>query len=132
LIFVSSYRTEINTYWRFAGLPQLAQESVFTDTSDSLDIDWKQMNSRVLQMLFVKIWRKRFRIEEDEFYSFVLRKSPALDLGLVCFLLLDSPLGLRTVSFKLLLLPSYSLWGAAYEMTPWFVLRIPPKTPYQL
>jgi hypothetical protein len=32
------------------------------------------MNSRVLQMLFVKIGRKRFRIEEDEFYSFVLRK----------------------------------------------------------
>jgi hypothetical protein len=59
------------------------------------------MNSRVLQMLFVKIGRKRFRIEEDEFYSFVLRKvSPALDLGLVCFLLLDSPLGLRTISFK--------------------------------
>jgi len=32
---------EKNTYWRFAGLEQLAQESLFTDTSDSSAIDWK-------------------------------------------------------------------------------------------
>jgi hypothetical protein len=47
------------------------------------------MNSRVLQMLFVKIGRKRFRIEEDEFYSFVLRKVSkscfGLGLGLFSF-----------------------------------------------
>lgn len=55
MLLVSSYKQqrererERKEYWRLAGFPQLAQERVFTGTSDSPAIDCKELKLRVAE-----------------------------------------------------------------------------------